>query len=116
IVSLIGMIQLRKDHPQAVVCLSIVGLDRHCIAEHPTSFSPVSLLPVRVTQVCERDEVIRTQAERLLKVLRGFRHASFSRGKQSEIVPGIGYGIRITRGELDDTLETLTRRSVFVLL
>ena len=110
------MIQLGKDHPQVVVCLRIVGLDGNSVAQRLARFIPVSLLPVRVAQVFEGDEVIRTQAQRLLKVLRGFRHASFPRGKQAEIVPGVGRSIRVTGGQLEGTLETLTRRSVLFLL
>jgi|HubBroStandDraft_6_1064221.scaffolds.fasta_scaffold203145_2 hypothetical protein len=87
LVGAIGVVELRKDHPQAVVRFWVLRADRNRPLEGFASFIPVLLLTIRVPEVLKGDQVIGTQTECLLKVRNRFGCVSFPRGEQAEIIP-----------------------------
>ena len=112
----ISVVELREDHPQAVVRLRILRADCHRALQQLAGFVPILLLPVSVPQILERDQVIGIELERLLEVWNRFGCVPFPRGQQAEIVPGVGHSVGITGLKFGRALEALPRLAGFLLL
>src|SRR2546422_5884454 len=115
LVGTLRVVELRKDHPQAVVRLGILraGCDRSL--KRFAGFIPALLLAISVPQVFQRDQVIGTQPEGLLKVRNRFGGVSLPRSEKAEVVPGVWQSFGIARMKFDGASKTLPRFSSLLL-
>src|SRR2546422_4433909 len=115
LVGAISVVELRKDHSQAVVRLGTLraGCDRSL--KRFAGFIPALLLAISVPQIFQRDQVIGTQLEGLLKVRNSFGGVSLPRGEKAEVVPGVRQSFGIARMKFDGASKTLPRFSGLLL-
>ena len=108
-IGVIAVVHLRKHHSQTIVRLRILRSHSHRPLQNLASIFPLLLLAICIAKIIQCDQVIGIKPQSFLKIRNRLAGATLARCQQSEVVPGIGQGIRITGIKFNRAFKTVSR-------
>jgi len=106
---MLSIILLSEDHGQAVVDPGVAGIGFQRLLQHHLCFGPAALLPINVAEILECNGVAGIQPDSLLQSRDRLFAAAFLGRQHSQVVPGIGPGVRVTGPSVKRPFETRAR-------